>query len=127
MTLSLFPDVLLFSSWFTRKSIHTPDFFLEFIYWISFNKHPWHLFNFESLRWGTYWEAALNRKRCLFQSKRNYSLEMSNLLNFLVLINNKQIPSWHMVLNIPGLLVTFIFSLSVYLLHMHFNLVIVML
>ena len=57
------------------------------IYRISTNKFP--VFNFNVLRCGAYWRAALKRGRRLFPSKRNYLNEISKVCNFLYPNNNK--------------------------------------
>ena len=40
------------------------------------------LLNFKALRCGNYWRVVLKRGRRLFQSKRNYSYEISKLCDF---------------------------------------------
>lgn len=38
-----------------------------------------HLFNFRTLRCGTYWKVLFKRGRLLFQDKKKYSYKMPNL------------------------------------------------
>ena len=41
------------------------------------------LFNFEAIKWDSYWRGALKRWRSLFQIMKNYLHEILNLCNFL--------------------------------------------
>ena len=58
------------------------------IYRISSNKRPYRLFNFETLRHGASWRAALKGRRSLFKNKRNYSYEISQFCYFVFPNNN---------------------------------------
>ena len=61
---------------------------LLFTYCIFSNKRPRHLVNFEGLKCSANWRTALERGSRLFQSKKNYSYEISKLCNFIFSSNN---------------------------------------
>ena len=52
--------------------------------WTYRNSSNRRLFNFEALRSNGYWSAVLKRGRCLFENRKNYSYQISNLYHVLI-------------------------------------------
>ena len=85
-------------------------FLATYIYNVSSNKHAEGAYVVSKLSDALFvgW-CLIKRARHLFQSRRNNSYEISKLCNFRFSNNNKSLPLGYICLNIPELLVTFIF------------------
>ena len=75
--------------------------------WTYRNSSNRRLFNFEALRSNGYWSAVPKRGRCLFENRKNYSYQISNLCHVLI----QKIANMIYSLLFSELLVVFIFPL----------------